>query len=348
MAEQKIRVVHFLNQFFGQEGGEDKADMGFRVKSGPVGPGILLDRLIGDAGSVVNTLICGDNYFSANVSEAVEEAFARISEMNPDLFFAGPAFHAGRYGVACGALVKAVQERLNIPSVTGMFPENPGVGLCRKVGYVVETVVSAMHMQDALTRMAKLGLKLVKNEPIASAAAEGYIARGFVKNEILEKPAAFRAVGMLLAKVKGEPFESELPLPEIEETPPAPRVPDMAAATIALVSDGGLVPKGNPDRLKMSQNTIFAAYNIDEFIKNPFQIAHSGYHHSQIRENVNRLLPVDVLVEMKETGVFRELLPVFYSTSGNTTTIESSRNVGKGIAEKLKESGVDAVILTST
>ena len=348
MVEKKIRAVHFLNQFFGQEGGEDKADIGFMVKAGPVGPGILLDRLLGDNVTIVNTLICGDNYFSTNVADAVEEAVGRISEMQPDLFFAGPAFHAGRYGVACGALVKAVKERLSTPSVTGMFPENPGVDLGRKFGYIVETGVSTMHMQDALTGMAALGLKLLNNEPIGSAAAEGYIPRGFVKNESLENSGAIRAIDMLLCKVKGEPFESELPLPEIEEIPPAPKVPDMAKAKIALVSDGGLVPRGNPDRLKMSQNTIFAAYDIDEFIKNPFQIAHSGYHHSQIRENVNRLLPLDVIMEMKEEGVYKELLPVFYSTSGNTTTIESSRNVGRGIAERLKESGVDAVILTST
>ena len=93
---------------------------------------------------------------------------------------------------------------------------------------------------------------------------------------------------------------------------------------------------------------MFAAYDIDTFVSNPFQVAHSGYHHSDVRKNVNRLLPVDVLKEMAAKGEYGKLLPRFYSTSGNTTTVQSSSVMGKGIAEKLKESGVDAVILTST
>jgi len=348
MADQKIRIGHYLNQFFGQEGGEEKADIGFMVKEGPIGPGTLLEQLLGDDANVVGTVICGDNYFSENVEKAVEEAIKHISKLEPDLFFAGPAFHAGRYGIACGAVTNAVRESLGIPSVTAMFPKNPAVEIYRKTIYMAETGSSTMHMRDGLGKMVKLGRKLLKGEPIGSANQEGYIARGFVKNEFLEKSGAVRGIEMLLDKIGNEPFKTELPLPLIEKIPPASRVKDMTKAKIALVCDGGLVPKGNPDRLKMSQNTVFAAYDIDEFTNNPFQIAHSGYHHSQIRENVNRLLPADVLEEIASEGAYGELLPIFYSTSGNTTTIESSRNMGMGIAEKLKDSGVDAAILTST
>jgi betaine reductase len=34
-----VRAVHYLNQFFGQIGGEDKADITPFQKDGPVGPG---------------------------------------------------------------------------------------------------------------------------------------------------------------------------------------------------------------------------------------------------------------------------------------------------------------------
>ena len=52
-----------------------------------------------------------------------------IKEESPDLFIAGPAFNAGRYGVACGTICKAVEEELNIPVITGMYKENPGVDM---------------------------------------------------------------------------------------------------------------------------------------------------------------------------------------------------------------------------
>jgi glycine reductase len=153
---------------------------------------------------------------------------------------------------------------------------------------------------------------------------------------------------MLLDKIACRPFETELKIPEFEDIPPAPKVKDLRKATIALVSDGGVVPKGNPDKMKVSQNTIWAPYYLAEIFTNPFQIAHSGYHPTEVRENLNRLLPLDVLKEMEAEGAFGRLLPIFYSCSGNTTTVQSSKAMGIGIAQKLRDEGVDAVILTST
>ena len=46
MAE-KIRVVHYLNQFFAQIGGEEKADIGPGFKEGPIGPGRCAAAVIG-------------------------------------------------------------------------------------------------------------------------------------------------------------------------------------------------------------------------------------------------------------------------------------------------------------
>src|SRR5512137_2480666 len=101
MSEKKLKVVHYLNQFFGQVGGEEKADVGFMVKSGPLGPGLALQKALGDKAQVAATLVCGDNYFSKNPEAAAEEGLKLIEPYQPDLFFAGPAFAAGRYGVAC-------------------------------------------------------------------------------------------------------------------------------------------------------------------------------------------------------------------------------------------------------
>ena len=116
----KIRVVQYINQFFAQIGGEEKADIPAELREGPVGPGLALNQAWGDEAEVVATVICGDSYFNENLEKAQAEVLEMVKSQNPDLFIAGPAFNAGRYGVACGTIAKAVQDNLNIPVLTAM------------------------------------------------------------------------------------------------------------------------------------------------------------------------------------------------------------------------------------
>ena len=60
----KIRVVHYLNQFFAQFGGEEIADIAPGFKDGPIGPGRALQQALGQEGEVVATCFCGDNCFA--------------------------------------------------------------------------------------------------------------------------------------------------------------------------------------------------------------------------------------------------------------------------------------------
>ena len=73
MGNKKWRAVCFINQFFGQIGGEDKASVGFSVSDKPVGPAILFNSKLNGECEVVGTIICGDNYFAENIESAVEE-----------------------------------------------------------------------------------------------------------------------------------------------------------------------------------------------------------------------------------------------------------------------------------
>ena len=52
----KVRVVHYLNQFFAQIGGEEKADVGPGFKDGPAGPGRALQQALGENGDVIATI----------------------------------------------------------------------------------------------------------------------------------------------------------------------------------------------------------------------------------------------------------------------------------------------------
>lgn len=348
---ERLRVVHYINQFFAGIGGEDKARVGPQVKDGPVGPGKALQEALKDWGEVIATVICGDNYFTEKMEEAVQEVIQLILPYQPGLVIAGPAFYAGRYGVVCGEICKAVQDNLKIPSVTGMYEENPGVELYKKDVYIVKTGDSVRGMTEAISLMVKIGRKLSAKEKIGRSVEEGYFPQGYLKTETSDKTAAERGIDMLLTKLKGQSFESEISLPKFDKVAPPPPVSNLSTSTIALVTDGGLVPKGNPDKIQSLKATRFGSYSIKEpktLIAQDWEVTHIGYDTVFIKQNPNRLVPVDVMRDLEKEGVIGKLHETYYSTSGGATTLESGKKMGKSIAEQLKASGVTAVILTST
>jgi betaine reductase len=346
-----IRVVHYVNQFFGGIGSEDKADIPPRLVEGAVGPGKALQAALGDLGEVAATVICGDNYFAENVERASGEVRELIRPYQAGLLVAGPAFNAGRYGIACGATCKMAQNELGIPAITGMYEENPGVDLYRRDVYIIQTGDSARGMVDAVGRMVKLARKLLNKEKIGRPVEEGYLPRGQLVNELADRTGAERVIDMLLCKVRGEPFESEVARPVYDRVKPAPPLKDIRSATIALVTDGGLVPKGNPDRIEMTTATRFGRYdikNVDTLDPANYEVSHGGYDSTLVRQDPNRLVPVDAMRDLERKGAIGKLHDKFYSTTGLSSIVDIMKKVGQGIAESLKAEGVSGVILTST
>ena len=56
----------------------------------------------------------------SHTETAVNEILEMLADKEFDLFLAGPAFQAGRYGVACGTICKAVKDRYHVPVLTSM------------------------------------------------------------------------------------------------------------------------------------------------------------------------------------------------------------------------------------
>lgn len=347
----KIRVVHYLNQFFGQIGGEDKANVPPEDREGPVGPGMAFRGALGDEVEIVGTIICGDSYYNENEEEAKKDILERVKKYEPDLFIAGPAFNAGRYGIACGSVCQAVKEELEIPVITGMYVENPGAEVFKKDIYIVETADSAAGMRKAVPNMAKLALKLVKGEEIGLPEEEGYFPRGIRKNVFTDKRGAERAADMLLKKLKGKPFETEYSMPNFDRVEPAAAVKDLSKATIALVTSGGIVPKGNPDRIEASSASKYGKYDISDveaLTSDDYQTAHGGYDPTYANTQPDRVLPVDVLRQLEKEGTIGKLHDYFYTTVGNGTAVANAKKFAEEIAKELIADGVSAVILTST
>ena len=217
----KIRVLHYLNQFFGGIGGEEHANVPPEVQDGPVGPGRLLQSTLQAAGggSVVATIVCGDNYIVENEQTAIEAIGAFFDRYKPDLVVAGPAFDAGRYGLGC-ALVCIEASARGIPSITGMHPENTGVLTHRLQITAVPTGAEASGMQPAIRDMASLGIRLAAGEELGPAVEEGYIPRGYRNETMHERNGADRAFDMMMARVNGEDYMSEVLVPGYETVSP--------------------------------------------------------------------------------------------------------------------------------
>ena len=325
------RIVHYLNQFFGGIGGEDKADYEPEVQEKVIGPGLALAQGLGDDYEIVATVICGDNYFGENLDEATDTIVEMVKRYHPDVFVAGPAFNAGRYGVACGAICKAVEERLGIPVVSGMYKENPGTDMFRQDVILVETGNSAATMRKAVPKFVNLIRKLVTGEEILGPAEEGYLERGIRVNYFADERGSERGIQMLLKKIAGEEFSTDLPMPKFDRVPPAEAIKDMSKATIAIVTSGGIVPLDNPDHIESSNATKFGWYPIEgmeKMSKDDYTTIHGGYDRQFVMEDPNLVIPLDVLRKKEKDGEIGKL--------------------GTDIGKKLVEDHVDAVILVST
>lgn len=347
----KIKVVHYINQFFAGIGGEEMADHRPEVREGAMGPGLALQAGFGDQAEIVATVICGDSYFGENLEKAKEEVLDLVKKYNPDLFIAGPAFNAGRYGVAAGSITEAVQNELGIPALTGMYIENPGADMFKKAVYVVSTKNSAAGMRDAVKKMVPLALKIVRNEEIGSPEEENYHARGIRKNYFTEKRGSERAVDMMLKKINGEEFVTEFPMPNFDRVDPNPAILDLSKATIAIVTSGGIVPHGNPDRIESSSAQKYGKYDIegvDDLVEGEWETAHGGHDPVYANIDSDRVIPVDVLRDMEKEGKIGKLHRYYYSTVGNGTAVASSKAFAAEFSAEMKKDGVDAVILTST
>ncbi len=343
----KKRVLYYLNQFFGQIGGEEKANISPEFHEKEIGPAFAFAELVGEI-DLIGTIVCGDNFFNENKEKAIEFLTSINERLKPDLVVAGPAFNAGRYGMACAGVAELFNE-IGIPVVTGMFEENPGLEKCRSIAYVVKTGNSAADMKKALPIMANIVKKIVNNENL-KPTRDGYFTQGKRITVLVDKIGSERAIEMLMKRLRNESFETELPMPEFDKVEPAKAILNLKNATIAMVTSGGIVPLGNPDRIQSASAQKWGKYNIDgkDEVKGEYCTIHGGYDPVYANAYADRVAPLDVLYELKEEGIIGDVYPYFYTTTGTGTSVASSVAFGKEIGKELKEAGVSGVLLTST
>lgn len=345
------KAILYINQFFAGIGGEDKADYKPEIRNELVGPAVAFDKML-DA-EVTHTIICGDNYIGSNPEEATEEILGFLEGKEFDLFLAGPAFQAGRYGVACGRICKAVKEKFkDVKVITSMHPENPGAEMYRKDMVIFKGGRSARDMGKDVKAISNYVNKYLKGEELGSAEEEGYFSQG-IRNQYFNaemKPAAQRGVEMLIKKLNGEEYVTELPIPSKDVIKPAEPINELKKAKIAMMTTGGIVPVDNPDRIQSASATRWGKYDISQMQRlesGEFKTIHAGFDPAAANADPNVIMPIDVLRDM-EGKVFGELHNYFYSTVGTGTTQAEAERMSSEILKELQAADVDGVIMTST
>jgi glycine reductase len=337
-----VKVVHYLNQFFAGLGAEEAAGSPPARMEGAVGPGRGLGL------DIAATLACGDDYFGEHEEAALERLLSWLDDERPDVLVCGPAFGSGRYGYACGTLAREAARR-GTHTVCGMHPDNPGVLAAEGAAYIVPTQDKVTGMRDALPAMAALARRLAAGEPIGRPDEEGYLPRGLRRNEVAERTGAERAVASLLAKLAGA-TRTEISVAFDAVPPPAP-VADMSMAVVAVVTESGLVPRGNPDRLESNRAHAWLSYGLDGVERldaAAWETVHGGYDVTHANEDPDRLVPLDALRKLEREGRVGRLHETLYTTTGNSTPVATSAKFGQEIAQRLRDAGVQAAILTGT
>ena len=320
----QLRVVHYLNQFFAGIGGEEKADTAPGSEGRPLGPGNALNQALtsSEEGEVVATVYCGDTYFTENEEEALGRIVDLVKESRAEVS-GGGAGVSGRVGMGWRAprCATGSVNALGIPVVAGnasMPARGPSNSGARSIW--LPPPIRPWGCEMRLQVMAKLAVKLGRGEELGPADEDGYIPTGRVKTQVHEKTMAQRLVDMVLKKVNGEPFETEWPLPSMEKIEPAPAIGSVAGARIALVTEGGVVPRGNPDKIPSGWAKHWARYDIGEvsdFTPDKWQSVHGGFDTTKLNEDPDRVLPLDVMRDLEEEKAIGKVHEYMYSTVGN-------------------------------
>ena len=156
---------------------------------------------------------------------------------------------------------------------------------------------------------------------------------------------------MLVRKLNGQSYQSEVPYQPPEAVPPAAPVLDLSRATVALITTGGLIPKGNPDRQTSGNPDRYFTYSVEglpALTGDDWEAFHGGYYNQISSENPNYILPLSHMRKLEADGVVGSVFSEIIAMPGVSTPVAKSKHLGAQIAGELKAAGVDACILVAT
>jgi glycine reductase complex component B subunit gamma len=229
-----------------------------------------------------------------------------------------------------------------------MHPDNPGIDE-KGAAPVVATGEAARLMGPALDTLAAAVKKLVAGEVLT--ADDGLIGLPPRIPRMADKNGAERAVDLVLARLGGDREATEVPLPRFDKVAPAAPCTNLAEATVAILTEGALVPDDNPGNLESARATKWLRYSLEglqELEPGQWRSVHGGFSTVYANADPHRILPLDAARELEEEGAIGRLHEEYLVTAGNGTSVANAKRFGIEWAADLRHSGARAAILTAT
>jgi glycine reductase len=233
-----------------------------------------------------------------------------------------------------------------------MYPDNPGVLTHGKEILCIPTGTSTTDMPEVLKKVSALAVKLGQGEAIGAAADEGYLPRGLRKFVMRDKSGAERAADLLKARLAGEEAPSEVYLSKYEVISAPAALESLADKTLALVTTGAVVPRGNPDNMPPLFATSYYKYSIDgldELGQGDWESVHAGFNTDHINtHDPNYALPLNAARSLEADGTIKNIHPEMFSLAGVATAVTEAKKFGAEMAREINANDIDAVLLVAT
>ena len=224
----------------------------------------------------------------------------------PDLFIAGPAFNAGRYGYGLRHHLRRPSRMSWASPCSPVCTRRTPVPTCQGQG---PTSSPPQTAPPACVRLPPRWLKLAHEADArarrsALPAEEGYIPNGIRMNFFEKERGSKRAVEMLLKKLADKPFTTEYPMPAFDRVAPNPAVKDLSKASHRAVSPpAASCPRAtpiisSPPPLPTTASTDIEG--VENLTPDTYETAHGGYDPVYANEDPDRVLPVDVMREFEK------------------------------------------------
>lgn len=149
---------------------------------------------------------------------------------------------------------------------------------------------------------------------------------------------------MSLTTIKGLQSEIFVPI-----TPPpvwTPVTKELKDMTIALATAAGVHLKSDK-RFNLAGDFTYREIP-DTATTDEMMVSHGGYDNADVNKDINCMFPIDRLHELAKAGFIKSVAPVhigFMGGGGDQTKF--TEETGPAIAQRLKDEGVDGVVLTA-
>ncbi len=149
---------------------------------------------------------------------------------------------------------------------------------------------------------------------------------------------------MSLTSVKGLQSEIFVPI-----TPPpvwTPVTKELKDMTIALATAAGVHLKSDK-RFNLAGDTTYRIVPDTAKVEE-LMVSHGGYDNADANRDINCMFPIDRLHELAKEGFIKAIAPMHYTfMGGGGDQTAFTEKTGPEIAQKLKEEGVDGVVMTA-